>query len=744
MIKIIFTVLVFFATMINSSFSEIIRSLEVLGNERITKETIKVYADIKLGSDYQADDINKIVKTLYSTEFFENIEAKFENNKLTLTVKEYPIINQIVIKGEKTEKFKKEIIKLIKSKQRGSYIKNNILKDEIKIKNIYKSLGFNFAEVNSKIKTYTENRVDLIFEINRGEKVKISKINFIGDKKIRERRLRDVIVSEEDKFWKFITRNTVLNEENIRLDKRLLKNYYKSIGYYDVQIISNSVELEDNKNSVVLNYNIDAGKRYRISKISTNIDPSIDKKAFINLSTQYEKIIGDYYSPFKIKRTLEFLDRLIDENDLQFIQHSVKESIDGSNINITINIFENEKIFVERINVNGNTVTNENVIRSEFLLDEGDPFNNLKLKNTISELKARNIFGKVDYKVTDGSEKDTKIIDIIVEEKPTGEISAGAGVGSDGQSLMFSLRENNFLGRGVRLNTFASVNQDSFKGAFEVLNPNFNNSGNLVNFGISSTTNDKPDSGYENSLIALSAGTTFEQFKDVYLSAGFNLTSDKLTVLDNASENLKKQKGTFSDLAVSYGLTFDNRDRSFMPTSGFYSSFKQSLPLIGDAKTIKNTYQLSSYYTLSDEVIGAIKFYAQNINGLSEDVRLSKRLTLPSNRLRGFETNKVGPQDGSDYIGGNYAAALNFEASLPKLLPESTNTDINLFLDLANVWGVDYDSSLGRSNVLRSSVGVSGNWLSPIGPLSLTFAKDLRKAETDKTNSFNFQLGTSF
>ena len=744
MIKIIFTVLVFFATMINSSFSEIIRSLEVLGNERITKETIKVYADIKLGSDYQADDINKIVKTLYSTEFFENIEAKFENNKLTLTVKEYPIINQIVIKGEKTEKFKKEIIKLIKSKQRGSYIKNNILKDEIKIKNIYKSLGFNFAEVNSKIKTYTENRVDLIFEINRGEKVKISKINFIGDKKIRERRLRDVIVSEEDKFWKFITRNTVLNEENIRLDKRLLKNYYKSIGYYDVQIISNSVELEDNKNSVVLNYNIDAGKRYRISKISTNIDPSIDKKAFINLSTQYEKIIGDYYSPFKIKRTLEFLDRLIDENDLQFIQHSVKESIDGSNINITINIFENEKIFVERINVNGNTVTNENVIRSEFLLDEGDPFNNLKLKNTISELKARNIFGKVDYKVTDGSEKDTKIIDIIVEEKPTGEISAGAGVGSDGQSLMFSLRENNFLGRGVRLNTFASVNQDSFKGAFEVLNPNFNNSGNLVNFGISSTTNDKPDSGYENSLIALSAGTTFEQFKDVYLSAGFNLTSDKLTVLDNASENLKKQKGTFSDLAVSYGLTFDNRDRSFMPTSGFYSSFKQSLPLIGDAKTIKNTYQLSSYYTLSDEVIGAIKFYAQNINGISEDVRLSKRLTLPSNRLRGFETNKVGPQDGSDYIGGNYAAALNFEASLPKLLPESTNTDINLFLDLANVWGVDYDSSLGRSNVLRSSVGVSGNWLSPIGPLSLTFAKDLKKAETDKTNSFNFQLGTSF
>ena len=744
MIKIIFTVLVFFASMINSSFSEIIRSLEVFGNERITKETIKVYADIKLGSDYQADDINKIVKTLYSTEFFENIEAKFENNKLTLIVKEYPIINQIVIQGEKTEKFKKEIIKLIKSKQRGSYIKNNILKDEIKIKNIYKSLGFNFAEVNSKIKTYTENRVDLIFEINRGEKVKISKINFIGDKKIRERRLRDVIVSEEDKFWKFITRNTVLNEENIRLDKRLLKNYYKSIGYYDVQIISNSVELEDNKNSVVLNYNIDAGKRYRISKISTNIDPSIDKKAFINLSTQYEKIIGDYYSPFKIKRTLEFLDRLIDENDLQFIQHSVKESIDGSNINITINIFENEKIFVERINVNGNTVTNENVIRSEFLLDEGDPFNNLKLKNTISELKARNIFGKVDYKVTDGSEKDTKIIDIIVEEKPTGEISAGAGVGSDGQSLMFSLRENNFLGRGVRLNTFASVNQDSFKGAFEVLNPNFNNSGNLVNFGISSTTNDKPDSGYENSLIALSAGTTFEQFKDVYLSAGFNLTSDKLTVLDNASENLKKQKGTFSDLAVSYGLTFDNRDRSFMPTSGTYSSFKQSLPLIGDAKTIKNTYQLSSYYTLSDEVIGAIKFYAQNINGVSEDVRLSKRLTLPSNRLRGFETNKVGPQDGSDYIGGNYAAALNFEASLPKLLPESTNTDINLFLDLANVWGVDYDSSLGRSNVLRSSVGVSGNWLSPIGPLSLTFAKDLKKSETDKTNSFNFQLGTSF
>ena len=188
----------------------------------------------------------------------------------------------------------------------------------------------------------------------------------------------------------------------------------------------------------------------------------------------------------------------------------------------------------------------------------------------------------------------------------------------------------------------------------------------------------------------------------------------------------------------------DKRDRSFMPTSGSIMSFSQSLPIFSDQPSLFNRFTFSKYHGFSDDVIGAIKFYAQNINGVSEDVRLSKRLTLPSNRLRGFETNKVGPQDGSDYIGGNYAAALNFEASLPKLLPESTNTDINLFLDLANVWGVDYDSSLGRSNVLRSSVGVSGNWLSPIGPLSLTFAKDIKKAETDKTNSFNFQLGTSF
>ncbi len=717
--------------------------INITGNERYDEKTIKVYGNIKPKPSYNKNEINEILKNLYETNFFENVQISFENKNLNIVVKEYPLVSDIIIEGEKVEKFKDLIFKRISTKIKGSYIKDNINQDVLQIKNLYEFLGFNKAEVESKIEELSNNRVNLYFFLEKGERLKISKIKFIGDKKVREKRLRDIIVSEENKFWKFLTRNTILNTSNIELDMRLLENYYKSLGYYDVKILSNSAVIDESGAELI--YNISSGKRYKVNKISTNISEALDKKVFLTLDKDFEKVVGDFYSPFKIKNLLDELDRIINFNDIQFVEHSVNEIVSTEGIEIIINIFEGRKNLVERINIYGNSITNEDVIRSELLLDEGDPFNNLKLDQSIAKLKAKDIFATVKKEVKVGSEPDLQIIDITIEEKPTGEISAGAGVGSDGGTLQVGIKENNWLGTGVNLSSFVEINDTSVKGNIEYKNPNFNYTGNSLNFNAGVVTNDEmATSGYKNDMISLGASTDFEQFTNIYIQPGVFISSDDLTVDSTASSLLKKQAGTFNELGFDYQIRRDERDKVFMPTKGYVASFYQSLPLISDASAIRNTIAISNYKSFGEDVVGSLKFYASAINGLDDDVRISKRIFLPPNRLRGFKTRKVGPRDGTDYVGGNYATAINLEANLPNLLPDSTKTDVSLFFDAANLWGVDYNSGMNDSNKIRSSVGLNTSWLSPVGPLTFTFSKEVTKADTDQTQGFKFNLGTTF
>ena len=725
--------------------AEIVKKIEINGNTRISDETIKVYGQLKKpNSDYSKSELDNVLKNLYSTNFFENVSLEIRNNILYVSIEEYPVVNQLLIIGEKSNKFKDEINKIVSLKEKGSFIENNLNKDINKIKNFYSALGYNFSEVTAEIREIDNKNFDLIYKVNRGKLTKISKISFTGDKKIKDKRLRDIIASQEDKFWKVISRNSRFSENLISLDKRLLVNYYKSIGYYDVEVNSTSAELEDNT-KINLNYNIDAGERYSFDKISTNVDPVFDKKIFFPLNSTYKKIIGDYYSPFKVKKILDEIDELIEDNNLQFIEHRVQENVSGDKISLIFDIYEGNKITVEKINVLGNNVTNEDVVRSELILDEGDPFTEIKLDKSIASIKARNIFRSVQKEVKDGSSKDLKIIDIRVEEQPTGEVSAGAGIGTDGGSFAFNIQENNWLGRGKEVGFELDVSTDSLSGNFSYVDPNYDLLGNSLRYNISSTKNDKPDQGYENSVISAGIGTGFEQYKDVFTSLTLFATHDDLRTNSSASSSLKKQKGKFSEISGEYMFTFDQRNRKFAPTDGSIVSFGQSFPFIADKPYIANTFASSSYQSFGENIVGSGKITLEAINGLdNEDVRLSKRKILSTKRLRGFERGKVGPKDGTDHIGGNYAAALNFDVKLPNLLPDSYNADVGFFLDFGNVWGVDYDSSLDESNELRSATGMNVNWLSPLGPVSFTLATNLAKANTDKTQSFNFSLGTQF
>ena len=743
--KFLTKILILFITFTSISYAEIIKGIKITGNDRVSEETIKVYGAIDEGkTDYSKQDLDKILKNIYETNFFKNVSVEIKNQFLIIDLEEYPVINQLVLLGEKANRIKEQIKKIIKSKEKNSFIQNNLINDINTIKSLYSTIGYNFAEVTTKVKEIDSKNLDLIFEINRGEITRISKISFLGDKKIKEKRLRDIIASEENKFWKFITRNTRFNENLINLDKRLLVNYYKSIGYYDVKVTSSSVQVQDKENVNIV-YTIDAGQRYTIKKITTNVDSVFSKKLFFPLEKIYNKFVGDYYSPFKIKKILDEIDLLIESNNLQFVEHEVQEIIENDEITLSFNIREGEKVLVERINILGNNVTNENVIRSELLVDEGDPLTETSLNKSIAKIKSRNIFKSVDSVVKNGSKNNLKIVDIKVEERPTGEISAGAGIGTNGGSFAINISENNWLGEGKKINFELELSEDSLKGQINYQNPNYDLLGNSLNYNLTNVTNDKPDQGYENKLLSTGISTSFEQFKNIYTSLGLDFSYDDLRTTNNASSSLKKQEGEFLELAGNYGFSYDQRDRAFMPTSGSIVRFNQVLPIVADKPFIGNTISSSSYNTISENIVGAAKFYVTAINGLDdENVRLSKRKSLSTSRLRGFEKGKIGPVDSNDHIGGNYAAAFNLEANLPNLLPESTNTDISVFFDAGNVWGVDYDETIDDSNKLRSSSGVAASWISPLGPMTFIFAQNLSKAKTDKTEFFNFNLGASF
>ena len=742
--KIFVAILLFFIFFNINSYSEVVNKVNVKGNDRISLETIMIFGDVAIGKNYETSDVNLLIKKLYESNFFSNISVKLENNILSIVVKENPIINSIIFDGEKAKKYQEKIRELLILREKSSYTANSIKHDINLIKIFYRTLGFYFVKIDAEIEKLEKNRVDIIFSIVKGKKAKIAKIYFLGDKKMRDKKLRDIITSQESKFWKFISRNVYLNKERIELDKRLLKNYYRNKGYYEANVISSNVEYSEGE-GFVLTFSIDAGNKYRFKKITANVSEALDQNAFLSLGPEFNKLVGEYYSQRKLNSVLEKIDKLTEQKELQFINHNVLETLDGNAVEVQINIFEGKKVIVERINIVGNSVTNDSVIRGEMIVDEGDPLSMLLVNKSINELKARRLFGKVDYQMLPGSSDDLKVLEISIEEQATGEIMAGAGIGTDGTSFMFAVSENNWLGRGIQLQTSLNLSSEKISGNIMMNNPNYKFTDNALKVALDvSSTDRSASSGFKSSKTGFELGTGFEQYENVFFSPEIILAFEDIEVEDTASTAIKKMEGNFFNVDFKYGLTFDRRDQSFRPTEGYRATFVQELPLVQDSSAILNGLDISAYHDFSDDVIGSLKLHARAINGIDDDVRLTKRLYLPRKRLRGFDTNRVGPKDDTDFIGGNYTTALSAEAQLPNILPESYRTDISLFLDMGNVWGVDYSDSLDETNKIRSSFGVGANVYTAIGPLSFILAQSLTKATSDTTETFNFQLGTSF
>ena len=749
MIRLFTKTLLLLVFLISNSFSQIISEVNIIGNKRISKETILVLGNLKPGNKYSNDELNNSIKKLYDTNFFKEISLNLDSEILTITLIENPIIEDIEIEGIKRDSLKKEVLDKMFLKNRTSFTESALQKDIIIIKNILKTNGYFFADVvSSKLKNDDLNSVRLKLDVSQGSKSKINKISFIGDKKIKKKKLLDVIVSEEHKFWKFISNTVYLNEALINLDKRLLDNYYKNLGFYNVKVLSSYAEF-NKKGNFNLIYNIDAGDYYYFNNIKLDLPLDYNVEDFNKIKKTFTKLKGEKFSLNDLNKILSEIDRIASLRLYDFIDAEVDEQIvENNKINLTFRIKDSNKFYVEKINILGNHTTIEEVVRNKLIVDEGDPLNTLLYNKSLDNIKSLNIFKNVKGEVKDGSTEDLKIIDIAVEEAPTGEISLAAGVGTSGSTIGGGITERNFLGKGINLRSFLELSEDSVKGEFVYAKPNFAYSENTLFTSLSSTTNDKlSDFGYKVSELGFSVGTEFEQYENLFFSPKIQTTKEDLETNVNASKSLKKQEGNYTDFYFNYGLTYDLRDSKYQPKSGNRTSFYQELPMVSDFNEINNTFIFTQYKSLNREsdMIGKASLYLNAINSLDDsDVRISKRGYVPYNRLRGFERGKIGPIENNDYIGGNYVTALNISTNLPNILRTVEIADFSLFVDMANVWGVDYDSSLDDSNSLRSSTGVAMDLTTPIGPLSFSLSQPITKKSTDKTESFRFNLGTTF
>jgi outer membrane protein insertion porin family len=744
-IIIFISVLVFF-NFFNQLKAEIINNIIVNNNERISLGTIKTYGKIEIGKDYSEDDLNQVLKNLYETKFFKNISLKIDNQVLIIDLIENELVQTIIIEGIKSSNIKNAILESLIIKEKAPFNESDISKDLSNIKKSLISEGYYFSNIDSNIIENNNKTINIVFNVDIGDKSKISIIEFTGDKIFKSKSLKNIITSEESKFWKFVSGNKYLNEQKLLLDERLLRKFYLNNGYYDVEVNTSTATILDD-NSFKLVFNINAGNLYTVNKTKLEIPIDYNLSNFNEVQKLLNELEGTIYSFSKISKIVKEIDKISLSREYDFINATILEDkLDNNKINISFKVTESEKLYVERVNIFGNNITEESVIRSNLEVDEGDPFNELLHAKGLNNLKALNIFKSVNSETIEGSSVSSKIINIEVVEKPTGEISLGAGVGTNGGTVGFSVSENNFLGKGVRLSTSLRISDDSIKGNFSVNNPNFNYSGRSLITDIERVTIDKlSDSGYESSKTGFSLGTSFETNENLFFSPGVSTFYEKLSTNSNASAPLKKQQGSYFENKFSYTFDYDLRDQKFRTTDGIRSVFSQSVPLISDDFALMNSFEIKKWHQLENNMVVDINFYGKAINSLNDkDVRISNRLGLSSSRMRGFESGKIGPQDGTDYVGGNYAAAINLSTTLPMLLESFENIDMKYFIDAGNVWGVDYSDTVNESNRIRSSTGLAVNWFTPIGPMNFAFIQNISKASTDKTESFQFNIGTSF
>jgi outer membrane protein insertion porin family len=734
--------------------SGLIRDIEVEGNNRIETATVNAYLTVAPGDSYDVQKINSSLKALFSTGLFADVSFAFNQGILRVNVVENPIINRIAFEGN--QRLKDDTLSSeLQLRPRVVYTRTKVQADVQRILELYRRSGRFAATVEPKVIQLDQNRVDLAFEIDEGDATGIRKINFVGNRAFDDGELSDVIRTTESAWWKILTADDNYDPDRVTFDRELLRRFYLSAGYADFQVLSSVAELTPDRSDFFVTYTVSEGQRYQFGEI--NVVSQIDKIDPESLIPLIEIQSGEWYNANLVDDAIDALTDSVGDQGYAFIdiRPNVQRNRDTGTIDITFNISEGPKVYVERINVVGNVRTLDEVIRREFRLVEGDAFSSSKMQRSKQRIENLNFFKSVDVKTLPGTSPDQTVIEVDIEEKSTGEFSIGAGYGTDNGAFgQLGIRERNLLGKGqdLRLNfTLGSTDQQIDLSFTE---PYFLDREIAAGFDIYRREQDNQDaSSYDEEQTGgrLRAGYRYSE----ELSHAFRYTLEKNSYSDidrtSASRLLLAEDAEFVESAIGHTLTYDERDSAISPTEGYFARLSNDLAgLGGDESYLRTRVEGGYYYPLDREHEWVVSTRGSTgyIFGLGDDTRISQRFMVGGSNLRGFEAAGVGPRDiaTGDALGSKIFYTGTVQMDFPLGLPSEFALTGRVFSDFGSGQEVDGARSgeIYDTGSLRSSVGVGVGWESPFGPIGVDISQAITKEDHDKEEMFRLNFGTRF
>ena len=744
-----FLIIILFLFTITISFAEenLIKKIDINGNQRIDEETIISYSNIKLDEIYSEEKGNEILKSLFNTELFSNIEIKYNDNQLSISVVENPTINLIKFKGNSKVK-DEDLLLEIQLKERSVYSRSKVKNDIERILTLYQRNGRLSTEVIPKIEPLDTNRINLSYEILESEISKVSKIVFIGNNSFSTSKLKSIMKTKEKRLLRFLSSSDRYDPDKIEYDKQLITEFYNNNGFPNFTFTSSIAQLSQNTNSFEVIMYVDEGEKYNFGEI--NVKTKLEKINSDAVLPLISANAGDVFNRSKISESIEIIKELAEGDGYSFIEINPKFSDNSitKTINIEIDINEGPRVYVNSINIMGNSRTLDRVIRREMQISEGDAFNKYIMNYSKDSIRALNYFSSVE--ITDERSNFPDKIDLLidVEEKNTGEASIGAGYSSSTSgSITLGLRENNFLGKGQNVNFSASFANTRNTYDISFTEPYFNNKNLSLSFDIYSNFEDRAGVNYETEDIGFGFGLGFPLASDKNIQTKYTLYTSKVKPDSNATAYERLLGGTDTVSQIGYVFNFDRRNSRYKPSSGFNLLISQDLAgLGGTSYYYRNTGEYNIYKKISDNLIGAFKFKAGSVNGYNGKYQpLSSNFRLGGKKLRGFKAGKVGPRTGSSYTGGQYFYLTSFETNID-LNFDTYDITSTLFVDLGSVWGLENPaySEINDDHNLRSSFGVNFNWDSAVGPINIIYARILESELTDTTDNLSFDIGYNF
>ena len=730
--------------------SGLIEAIEVTGSQRIDPETVQSYMLVATGDTFDPDRLDRSLKALFGTGLFADVTMRREGSRLVVAVVENPVINRVAFEGNNrvdTEDLEREI----QLRPRLVFTRTKVQQDVQRILDVYRLSGRFASEIQPKVIQLEQNRVDLVFEIDEGPLNHIRGLSFIGNRKFSDSELKAVIQTKEYAFWKLLTTTDTYDPDRLSFDRELLRRFYLQNGYVDFKVVSAVAELTPDHSDFVVTFTIEEGERYKIGDVDIGIDlKRVDKENLLPLITM---IPGEWYDANEVDNTIDQLTDRLGTLGYAFvnIRPKVNQRRKDLGIDIVFQVAEGARVYVERIDIEGNVRTLDEVVRREFQLVEGDAFNTSKLRRSRRRIGNLGFFKSTKVTNVEGSSPDKTVVKVALEEQSTGQVSLGVGFSSlDGPLGDIGINERNLLGRGQSLSfrfQGAAKRQEFDIGFTE---PYFLTRDVAAGFDLFQVTRDRQDdSSFDERKAGGALRLGYTLAPDLRQSLRYQLKRTEIrNVKTEASRFIRDQEGKATVSQISQTLTYDKRDSSNQPTDGYIFSLTTDLAGIGgDTRLVRARVKSGYYLSIFEDKVLSLLFQGGHVLGLGQDVGIAERFFVGGQQFRGFANSGLGPRDinTDDALGGNTFYVGTAELTFPLGLPDDLGIKASVFTDFGSLWNIDSSGSdIFDSSAIRISAGVGVGWSTAFGLIRIDLTSALSKEDRDETEFVRFSFGTRF